>query len=131
MENIKINKYRLRDLRRERGLTGAELAKALGITQQSISKYESGQGTPSQDKLAKLAAFFNVSTDYLLSLTDVKEPYKKPIKYDEALKILENTKRNNNIIKITDNLSKLDDEKLEILATLSEALTLISNAKKD
>ena len=121
-ENI-INKFRLRDLRREQNLTGEQLGKIIGVKQTTISRWEAGQVIPTQSNLKKLAAYFHVSSDYLLGLTDEREPYKKPLKFEEALKILENTKRNDDIFKITENFKNLTDEQLHTIATIVESFT--------
>ena len=59
-------------LRKAHGLSQDELAEKLGVTRQSISKWESNQATPELDKVVKLAEVFDTNTDYLLqpSATD-------------------------------------------------------------
>lgn len=57
----KIQKHR-----RARGMTQEELAAALDVSHQSISKWESGHTMPGLDKVLLLGAYFGVSTDYLL-----------------------------------------------------------------
>ena len=123
MDNNIFNKFRLRDLRREQNLTCTELAKKIDVSHQTISKWESGIKKPSQQNLKKLSAYFHVSSDYLLGLTDEREPYKKPLKFEEALKILENTKRNDDIFTITENFKNLTDEQLHTIATIVESFT--------
>lgn len=61
---------RLRELRLERNLTQNELAKLLGITQDSISLWENNRRTPDTAYIVKLCKIFNVTTDYLLGLED-------------------------------------------------------------
>ena len=51
------------------------MAEVLGITDRYYQKYEYGKVKPSQANLIKLADFYDVSTDYLLGRTDVKEAY--------------------------------------------------------
>lgn len=123
MDNNIFNKFRLRDLRREENLTCTELAKKIDVSHQTISKWESGIKKPSQQNLKKLSAYFHVSSDYLLGLTDEREPYKKPLKFEEALKILENTKRNDDIIKITNSIKNLSDDQLHALAMIADSFT--------
>ncbi|WP_297459880.1 helix-turn-helix transcriptional regulator [Thermococcus sp.] len=53
-------KNRLRELREERGLTQEELAKALGVTRQTIIAIEKGRYDPSLRLAFKMARFFNV-----------------------------------------------------------------------
>lgn len=54
------------DLRKKAGLSQEELANKLGVSRQSVSKWEGAQSTPDMDKVLKLADLFGVSTDYLL-----------------------------------------------------------------
>ena len=61
---------RIRDLREDRDLTQKEIAKALSCSQQVYSNYELGQRDIPTDILIKLSVFYNVSTDYILGLTD-------------------------------------------------------------
>ena len=53
-------------LRKRAGWSQEELAAQLGVTRQSISKWEGAQSIPDMDKLLKLSRLFDVSTDYLL-----------------------------------------------------------------
>lgn len=61
---------RLKDLRVRKELKQTELAEALGIEQGKISRLEKGGVTYSIDDLLTISKYFNVSTDYLLGLTD-------------------------------------------------------------
>ncbi|ADI02591.1 transcriptional regulator, XRE family [Syntrophothermus lipocalidus DSM 12680] len=66
---------RIKQLREERGLTQEQLGKILNVQKAAISKYEKGHTLPDSEALKKLAKFFNVSVDYLLCLTDTREPF--------------------------------------------------------
>ncbi len=72
-----MNKFneRLRELRENKNLTQAQLAKELLIDQRSLSFYEIGKYEPNLDTLKKISIFFNVSSDYLLCLTNDPTPY--------------------------------------------------------
>lgn len=61
------------DLRRERGLSNYQVAKATGISQSTLSDWKNGKSTPKNDKLLILAEFFGVSMDYLLGLSNDSE----------------------------------------------------------
>ena len=61
---------RLRELREEQGLTQRELAEKLHLHSVTYLHYEKAQREPPLSVLADMATFFNVSTDYLLGLTD-------------------------------------------------------------
>ena len=57
---------RLKELRKQSGLTQQQLADIVGTTQQNIAFWETGRQRPKQPSLIKLANYFNVSIDYLL-----------------------------------------------------------------
>jgi transcriptional regulator with XRE-family HTH domain len=61
---------RIRDLREDADLTQTKVAQYLGMSQTGYSKYETGENDIPTQVLIKLAAFYHVSTDYLLGLTD-------------------------------------------------------------
>ena len=58
---------KLKELRKNRGLTQEELAEALYVSRTAISKWESGRGYPSIDSLKEISSYFSVSIDDLLS----------------------------------------------------------------
>lgn len=70
-------KLRIKDLREDHDLTQATIAKLLNCSQQTYSRYETGEITISINNLIMLASFYNTSTDYLLGLTDEIKPYKR------------------------------------------------------
>ena len=61
---------RLKELRKKRGISQLRLAIELGMNQNSISRYESGEREADYRTLIRLADYFNVSIDYLLERTD-------------------------------------------------------------
>lgn len=61
---------RLKELRLENNYTQSFVASKLGIRQQSYARYENGAGEPNLDMLVSLAKMFNVSTDYLLGISE-------------------------------------------------------------
>lgn len=63
---------RIRELRR---ISQAELAEKVGIGMQQIYRYENGKTEPDGDVVARIAMVLNVSTDYLLGLTNSPYPY--------------------------------------------------------
>ncbi len=68
---------RLRDLREDRDLKQAELARLLQVHQTTYSDYELGRLNIPISVLHTLADFYNVSIDYLLGRTNEKQPYPK------------------------------------------------------
>lgn len=64
---------RLRELREERKMTQADLAKLLSLSKQQISNYERGVHFPRDEKILKVIAnHFNVSMDYLMGMVKVR-----------------------------------------------------------
>lgn len=66
---------RFEDLRVDHDKTQAEIAEYLGCQREVYRRYEKGTRQMPIDFLIKLALFYDVSTDFLLGLTDVKKPY--------------------------------------------------------
>lgn len=67
----------LKALRIRRGLTQSQVAELIGVSTVTIARYESGEREPSNDKLIKLAKFFNVSIDYLIGKNGEEESAKQ------------------------------------------------------
>ena len=66
---------RLRDIREDKDLSQADVAKFLKTSQQQYSKYELGIRSMPIEKLNKLADFYDTSVDYLIGRTDERKPY--------------------------------------------------------
>lgn len=65
----------LKKLREEKNITQKDLSKYLGVSDRSVGYYETGQRTPPPDIIEKIADFFDVSVDYLLGRTTIRNPY--------------------------------------------------------
>ncbi len=74
---MEMNITRLREIRKDRDLTQVDIAKILNTSQVQYSRYEMGIRLIPIDKLVALAKYYNVSTDYLLGLTNERKPYPK------------------------------------------------------
>ncbi len=61
---------RIKELREERGMSQAELAKALNVTQRTVSRFELEQHDLGTEGVIALCRLFEVSADYLLGLED-------------------------------------------------------------
>lgn len=64
---------RLREARTEKGLTQKELAERIGVTKGRVTHYETNKGHPNTPVLLEICRVLNVSSDWLLGLTDRKE----------------------------------------------------------
>lgn len=105
---------RLREQRSEKGITQEDLAKKLNVKQQTVGGWETGRTEPDLTTLRMMAEIFNVSTDYLLGLTDLRKPYeikKESPRFQEAL----------------DKLTGIKGFKLDIELTETERINLENN----
>lgn len=66
---------RLRALREDQDLTQQAVADYLHIRQNTYSQYETGQRQLPLELLVAMALYYHTSTDYILELTDQREPY--------------------------------------------------------
>ena len=98
--NDRIDRYNacfastLRLLMSQNGTTQKELAKFVGIRPQSLAQYCSGETTPNGEKLLKIAEYYNVTTDYLLTGVVVED-----IPVREMLGLSEQTVENMRLVK--------------------------------
>ncbi|MDU2670623.1 MAG: helix-turn-helix transcriptional regulator [Clostridium sp.] len=90
---------RIKQLRKEKNLTQPELGKIIGMGKTTVSMYETGNSTPGDDIKLKMAEYFNVSIDYLMGISDIRNPNAewKPSLSD---------KDNKDLDKIIDNFEK-------------------------
>ncbi|WMM24089.1 helix-turn-helix transcriptional regulator [Tissierella sp. MB52-C2] len=125
---------RIKELRTELDLTQEEFGKIFGIVKSTVSLYESGKSTPDDEIKKAIAEYFNVSLDYLMGASNVRNPYKDnkeqqlPDSFEtpeEAIKFL----LEQNVIMGFGgfDVDKLDDdEKVEFANSLLEHLKLLS-----
>lgn len=69
---------KIQTLRKEKGLSQDQLALELGVSRQSVSKWELGDSMPDIAKILQLADYFQVSTDYLLR-EEIETPAPAPL----------------------------------------------------
>lgn len=68
-------KNRIRELRKNLNMSQEALAEIISTTQQAVSRMENHAYDVPSDLLIKMANFFNVTTDYILGVSDVKRDY--------------------------------------------------------
>ena len=83
---------KIRELRKEKGWTQAELAKKLDMHPVNMTKLEQGKNMPSADTLIRLSDIFNVSIDYLLS-DEVQKRVSTMLKDKELLEAFSKVER--------------------------------------
>ncbi len=69
--------FRFKDIREDKDLLQVDIVEILNITQCQYSLYENVFRSMPIEKLIILANYYNVSTDYLLGLTNERKPYPK------------------------------------------------------
>lgn len=104
---------RIRELRDEYHISQLQVALKLGVSQETVSSYETGKSYPTVERLIILSEYFHVSTDYLLGRSDIRRPKIETLTrldtYEQELI------QNANLI--------LDSKKKELLLDLSKALS--------
>ena len=77
---------RIKQLRKSKQLTQAQLAKEMFLSESYIAYIETDQRNPSMDVVSRLAEYFHVSADYLIN-GDSQEPYEKYVrKWSDLIK---------------------------------------------
>ena len=112
---------RIKSLREKRGLIQELLAAELGITQQMLSKYERDISIIKVDVLKRLAGYFNVTTDYLLGLSDVKRDLTGQIRINETI---------DEYYDLIEVYKKLDKYDQEMIWTMIQAVRKIAEKRK-
>jgi len=74
-EILKYN--RIRDLRNDKNFSQSHVAQLLKVAQNTYSQYETGERNIPNEILIRLAFIYETSVDYLLGITDEKNPYPK------------------------------------------------------
>lgn len=112
-------KNRIREIRKERGLTMKELGMAIGLAESTISQYETGKRQPDNETLLKLGKYFSVSIDYLLGAETKNAPTQmdgRKLPYAEQREIL----AGNGIRLMLDADAKLTEDQLEDIVNFIE-----------
>lgn len=117
---------KIKKLRKERHITQSELANAIGLSRSSIGMIESNKQGTGNDSLIKIADFFDVTVDYLLSEDDAENIEKK--ERDYSLTINEQENIDMEAQKILDELSMSFSKNKNILT--EEDYFAIENALK-
>ncbi len=73
MLNLEIIGRKIANLRKQKDMKQNELADALFVTHQAVSKWENGKSLPTVDILYEITRLFDVTIDYLLDDTEIKE----------------------------------------------------------
>lgn len=108
----------LAELRQDRGMTQQELSANLHVAKSSISNLETGQRRAHTELICKAAKVFNVSTDYLLGLSDFRETFSITEKKYSDGKTVGN---------VLDQILALDTKRRHLLCMLLDDMELGAN----
>ena len=101
---------KIRELRKEKGWTQAELAKKLDMHPVNMTKLEQGKNMPSADTLIRLSDIFNVSIDYLLS--------------DEVQKRVSTMLKDKELLEAFSKVERMDQKAKEIVKELLDSFII-------
>lgn len=122
---------RLKELRKQRGKTQQQMSETLGVLRSTYGEYERGKIAPPMDKLQALAAYFDVSIDYLIGNTNTRRKTDETPTEDvsESLaRILDNLQ---SMDVLTFDFETLDEDSRELLiASIENSLKMVKVLKK-
>lgn len=119
---------RLKELRKQKGLTLVELGKEVNLANNTLNRYERGIREPNISMLIKLADYFNVSVDYLIG----REPRGKTIKSYHYYVIDDDyTLKKLGVTAPTSEMPILDKSELEALKYSLESNDMLSDSLYD
>lgn len=99
---------RIAELRKEKGFSRVQFAQQIGIPSTTLRNYETGVREPGHSFIVQMAKEFNVSTDYLLGLTNNRIPNETKKSPEPAATDSEDEKEKDEIVKVlTEGLSRL------------------------
>ncbi len=111
---------RTSELLEQLGMSQKELAKRMGVSEVTISRYINDVYTPRTELLDKMAEVLNTNADYLLGKTDVRDPYPQS-SFQQTMNFVKdivlNHEKNKNFKPVDE---ELDNRLLEILATRTD-----------
>ena len=113
-------KGKLRELRESRHLTQTGIGLRIGASQQNISKYEQDMYSIPIDMLIRIADYFNVTTDYLLGISEVKRYFEKQIQLNKSM--VEH-------YEIVEMYRNLDNRDREIIWAMMEKMTKLNEGR--
>jgi len=113
----------LKELRRQSGLTQADLANKMNISRSSVGMYEKGEREPDFETLEAIADFFNVDMNLLLGKADMHAGKKGYYIDDEAAIIAQEIYDNPNLRILFDTTRKVKPEDLKLISEMVKRMS--------
>lgn len=98
-------------LRDKKGVKDADIAKCTDITKSTFSDWKTGRSTPKNDKLQKIADYFEVSLDYLINGENANDKFEK--EQDNTQKLLIKIQQDKKMINTIEKFYKLNNKQKE------------------
>lgn len=111
---------RLRWSREQKGENQIEAAEGTGISNEQLNRYEKDKRKPTPEVLATLATYYNVTSDFLLGLSNDPEKNEKEFKVVRAEKHA----------KIIQELEQLDEDDEEVMDLVMQTIKLAQKRKR-
>ncbi|WP_026073894.1 helix-turn-helix domain-containing protein [Acetivibrio cellulolyticus] len=119
---------KLKMLRLEKNLTQNGLAKHLNVSKANVSRYELGTRQPNFDTLISISAFFNVSIDWLLGRSTIRNfssVNDKPRNFEESdLEILEFLHTNSHVHEMLESMPKSKEIRVKIITRIWKEINI-------
>lgn len=113
---------RIKSLRLENNINQKDFAKYLNISNSTLSQYESNLRVPNDEIKKDIAKYFNLSMDYLMGLSNIKNPYSTEYKNNIDLGL--------DILEILAHEGEISDKYLKENITEEEKNRILNNLKK-
>ena len=113
----------------EKGVSAYKVGKATGIAGSTFTDWKTGRSAPKQDKLQKIADYFGVTLDYLMTGEDQNSPYS-----DDMADLFVEISRSNDVNRIKKLLSyyiNLNEREKDSVDSIVESLSNKDNQKKN
>ncbi len=113
----------------EKGVSAYKVGKATGIAGSTFTDWKTGRSAPKQDKLQKIADYFGVTLDYLMTGKDQNSPYS-----DDMADLFVEISRSNDVNRIKRLLSyymNLNEREKDSVDSIVESLSNKDNPKKN
>lgn len=123
---------RLKNLRSEKRITGEEFGKVLNVTKVAVSNWESDRRFPDQDTLKNIADYFDVSIDYLLCRSNLRNTINDEVsKTNTTFDIIENSEANEKVKELMKKIYSLNDDDRNAIEKIIDNAYIIKTKEEE
>lgn len=113
---------KIKELRNEHNITMKKLGEIVGVSESAISQYENGKRQPDIETLKVFADFFNVSIDYLLGKTELRNPLDIPEHIEGIADLILRMRSDDEFSDIINKINELSPEQLKAISTILSSM---------